>query len=185
MKNKLIKTLCAATLLTVSCTALAGCGNSDSGKTVVTFWHTMGQSLQQALNNMITAFNAIPGNENIKIEHVSQGDYSGIYEKLQKAIPAKTTPVMAYCYPDHVADYIDADAAVKLDDLIKDPEIGYTSTDKATTDPDYKIEDDLNDFIPSFLEEGQEYAAEGTYSMPFSKSTEVLFYNETYLKEHG
>lgn len=185
MKNKLIKTLCAATLLTVSCTALAGCGNSNSGKTVVTFWHTMGQANQQTLNNMIAAFNAIPGNENIKIEHDQQGGYADIYEKLQKAIPAKTTPVMAYCYPDHVADYIDAGAAVKLDDLINDPEIGYTSTGKATTDPDYKVEDDLNDFITSFLQEGREYSTEGTYSLPFSKSTEVLFYNETYLVDHG
>ena len=35
---------------------------------------------------MIEAFNKIPGNENIVVEHVAQGDYSGIYEKIQKAM---------------------------------------------------------------------------------------------------
>ena len=33
------------------------------------------------------------------------------------------------------------------------------------------------------LKEGQEYAQKGTYSLPFSKSTEVMFYNETYLRK--
>ena len=184
MKKTFLKVLALSAVLVTA----VSCGESkiqDTGKIKITFWHTMGQANQKTLNNMIEAFNKIPGNENIVVEHVAQGDYSGIYEKIQKAIPAKTTPTMAYCYPDHVADYLDAKSVVDLTDLMNDPEIGYTSTNLSKTDANYKIEDDANDFISTFLKEGQEYAQKGTYSLPFSKSTEVMFYNETYLKKNG
>lgn len=184
MKKTFLKVLALSAVLVTA----VSCGESktqDTGKIKITFWHTMGQANQKTLNNMIEAFNKIPGNENIVVEHVAQGDYSGIYEKIQKAIPAKTTPTMAYCYPDHVADYLDANSVVDLTDLMNDPEIGYTSTNLSKTDANYKIEDDANDFISTFLKEGQEYAQKGTYSLPFSKSTEVMFYNETYLKKNG
>lgn len=182
MKKTFIKGLVVASLLAMSGLTLTNCGGDDGA---ITFWHTMGQANQKTLNRMIEEFNKIEGNEKIKIKHAAQGDYTGIYEKLIKAIPAKTTPVMAYCYPDHVADYIDAGAVVNLDTLINDQEIGYTSTGKDKNAPDYNINDDLNDFIPAFLEEGQTYTVEGTYSLPFSKSTEVMFYNETYLIDNG
>ena len=186
MKKKILTVLALSTMLTT----IVSCGKkisdkSNNGKITITFWHTMGQANQKTLNNMIAAFNQIPGNENIVVEHVAQGDYAGIYEKIQKAIPAKTTPTMAYCYPDHVADYLDAKSVINLDTLMEDSEIGYTSTNLEKDDPNYKIEDDARDFIPAFLSEGQEYAQEGTYSLPFSKSTEVIFYNETYLKKNG
>lgn len=184
MKRRFAKVLCATACLAGAVTALAGCANSDSGKIKVTFWHTMGKTNQGTLKKMIEAFNAIPGNENIKIEHVAQGGYPDLYNKVLKAIPAKTTPVMAYCYPDHVADYIEANASIDLTTLIEDEEIGYTSTGKVGQEG-YDVNNDLNDFIPAFLEEGTEYATKGTYSLPFSKSTEVLFMNESYLIEHG
>lgn len=181
MKKLLIKGLVAASVIALSGLTLTSCGGDEG----ITFWHTMGQQNQKTLNRIIEEFNKIEGNGSIKIKHTAQGDYDGLYDKLIKAIPAKTTPVMAFCYPDHVADYLDAGAVVNLDTLMTDPEIGYTSTGKDPSSEGYDVNEDANDFIPAFLKEGQEYAVEGTYSLPFSKSTEVMFYNETYLKKNG
>ena len=36
---------------------------------------------------------------------------------------------------------------------------------------------DASDFVPAYLEEGQQYIRQGTYSLPFLKSSEVMFYN--------
>ena len=183
MKKTILKGLCVAALLSAGGLSLASCGGgSSSSSGDITFWHTMGQENQATLNNIIEKFNKQEGHADIKIKHSSQGGYEDIYNKLIKAIPAKTTPVMAFCYPDHVADYINAGAVVNLDDLIKET---YTSTGKDKSAADYNVEDDVNDFITPFLKEGQEYAKEGTYSMPFSKSTEVMFYNASYLKKNG
>ena len=41
--------------------------------------------------------------------------------------------------------------------------------------------EDKADFVPAYIEEGQQYLEEGTYSLPFSKSTEILLYNKTLL----
>ena len=83
MKKTFLKVLALSAVLVTA----VSCGeskNQDTGKITITFWHTMGQANQKTLNNMIEAFNKIPGNENIVVEHVAQGDYSGIYILLSR-----------------------------------------------------------------------------------------------------
>lgn len=175
MNFKKLLTASAMSLMAVS--AVAGLTSCKKEKNVV-FWHTMGKSSQDILNGYIKAFNeerVKNGKEEIKIEHAAQGGYSDIKAKLIKAIPAKTTPTMAYCYPDHVADYLTANAVVNLDDLVNDPEIGLSAEEKE----DYSM----------YWGEGTGYNQQGTcYSVPFSKSTEVVFYNAdayAWYKEKG
>ena len=156
-------------LIGLSCTTLSAC-NKDN-RTEVVFWHTMGQSNQEKLNAMIEQFEK--DNPDIKITHAAQGGYTDIESKISKAIPAKTTPTMAFCYPDHVAGYVDANVSVKLNDLISDPEIGLSA-------------EDLQDYKDAgFWDEGASYDSVGSiYSVPFSKSTEVLFMNTTWMQKH-
>ncbi len=171
---------------------VTGCGvNNNRGEyvpfsgdpkdltTTVTFWHTMGQANQDTLNRMIEAFNAIY--PNIKIEHAAQGGYDDIKDKISAAIPAGTTPTMAYCYPDHVAEYMSAGAVENLDGYINDSVIGLG---KEAHDSQ-----GVNDFVDSFWEEGKSYGDEfgdagSVYSVPFSKSTEVMFYNKNFFTEN-
>ena len=150
--------------------SLIACGNSDN-RTKVVFWHTMGKDNQVMLEKWIEEFEK--AHPDIKIEHAAQGGYDDINDKLKKAIPAGTYPTMAFAYPDHVADYLGKNFAnskvVPLNDLINDPEIGI----------------DLNDYVDSYLEEGLSYGTDTYYSMPYTKSTEVLFYNKTFFDANG
>ncbi|MCQ2772258.1 MAG: extracellular solute-binding protein [Bacilli bacterium] len=147
----------------------------------ITFWHTMGKTNQGTLDTLITDFNkAYP---NVKITHSQQGGYDDIRDAIAKAIPAQTTPTMAYCYPDHVADYIPSDSVVKLDDYMNSKKIGF-GVDNGLGD------NGVDDIVATYLDEGNHYtkngeAYPGYYSLPYSKSTEVMFYNKTVFDENG
>ena len=146
----------------------------------VTFWHTMGAENMATLDAMIANFNKIY--PNITIEHDAQGGYDDIKEKISTAIPANNTPVMAYAYPDHVAEYIAAGASVKLNDYVADPVIGFGANDGISTDRN----DGIEDYVAGFWAEGTSYDSKGSiYSVPYTKSTEVLFYNETFFIKNG
>ena len=147
----------------------------------ISFWHTMGQENQKTLNRMIEAFNE--KYPNITIEHAAQGGYDDIKDKISAAIPAGTTPTMAYCYPDHVAEYMSAGAIEEMSGYTTDKIIGFGKEE-------WDSKGGVEDFIPSFWEEGKSYGEEygvkdGLYSVPFSKSTEVLFYNATVFEAYG
>ena len=167
MKSKTIFLTLALGFL--SATALAGCGND--GKMHIKFWHTMGQSNQDVLNRAITEFNKIY--PDVVIEHAAQGDYPALHEKLMSAIPAGTMPTMAFCYPDHVADYMASNAIVNIDDYLSNEELKFNAEDGLQSD-----------FVQTYWEEGTKYEKTGTYSVPFAKSTEVLFYNKTFFDAH-
>ena len=80
-------------------------------------------------------------------------------------IPNGNQPNLAYCYPDHVALYNRAKAVVPLNSLIDNEKYGYNG--------------DVSDFVPGYFAEGSQYGDDNIYTLPFSKSTEVLFYNKT------
>lgn len=172
--KKSISTFAFALLACASVGTLASC-NNDPGKIV--FWHTMGSTNKELLNAMIDEFHKSDlgkdseGNP-IVIEHDSQGGYPDIKAKILKAIPAKKTPTMAFAYPDHVAEYINAGAALKLNDFIynEDETIALSTSDLE----DYSL----------YWEEGSSYDTEGSvYSVPYLKSTEVIFFNKTVFEE--
>ena len=161
---KKITGLFSALLLTLGVAGLAGCSD---GKIHVQFWHTMGSANRALLERMIVEFNKLY--PNVKIDHTSQGDYGALYNKLNSAIPAGTMPTMAFCYPDNVADYMASNAVVNIADYLKDDNLKFNA--------DEGLE---NDFIEAYWKEGQEYQQDGMYSVPYAKSTEVLFYNKTF-----
>ena len=161
--------IASALLLAAGTAGLSAC---NDGKIHVKFWHTMGKANQELLNRMIAQFNEIY--PNVSIDHSAQGDYTALYEKLNSAIPAGTMPTMAFCYPDHVADYMSSNAIINVDDYLKDENLKYTAEDGLETD-----------YEETYWEEGQNYQTAGTYSVPFAKSTEVLFYNQNFFDENN
>lgn len=186
------------TLLLTSCSSSGGykdyvpfSGDPTQLTANVTFWHTMGQENQETLNRMISEFNKVY--PNITIEHAAQGDYDDIKDKISAAIPAGTTPTMAYCYPDHVAEYMSAGAVEYMDPYINDKIIGLgkNAEIEAMGDKFEKyISEGEEDFVEGFWNEGKSYGddygvLDGVYSVPFSKSTEVMFYNKTFFEENS
>ena len=85
-------------------------GDPKSLKADVNFWTISGKANGDALAVLITQFNK--EYPNITINVTTQGGYPDLEQKIGDAIPAGTTPNLAYCYPDHVANYLDANAVM-------------------------------------------------------------------------
>lgn len=127
----------------------------------INLWTTAGDDMQAILKNYVKAFEEVEPNIVVNNQKVS-GDYDTLKSNILTGFASGDYPDIAYAYPDHVAEYIYNLKQVDLTDYINDPVYGLT---------------DIDDFVPAFIEEGQRYAYEGTYSLPFSKSTEAMFYN--------
>ena len=129
----------------------------------ITLWTTAGETSQPILDKYVEGFAELEPNIHVTNEKIS-GNYDQLKDQITTGFSSGTYPDIAYAYPDHVAEYIYYGNAVNLDNYINDPIYGWTEEDK-------------NDLIASFVEEGTEYSVPGTYSVPFSKSTEAMFYN--------
>ena len=135
----------------------------------ITFYHQMGAALQEILNTAIADFNKIY--PNITVNHATYGDYDGVRDQIKTEIPVGNQPNLAYCYPDHVALYNVAGAVQPLDSLING-KYGFTEEEKA-------------DFIQAYYNEGTAFGDGKMYTLPVSRSTEVLYYNETFFQKHN
>ena len=145
-------------------------GGYDGSEVTIKFYHTMGANLQAVLNEYIAEFNAIY--PNIKIEHTALGNYDDCRDQISTEIYVGAQPNIAYCYQDHVAMYNLAMAVQPLNELIDHPEIGLTAEQKA-------------DFVPGYYAEGSMFGDGMMYTLPMSKSTEVLYYNKTFFDQNG
>ena len=90
---------------------------------------------------------------------------------------------MAYCYPDHVALYNLTGAVATLDDII-DSKIEVTRAD-GSKEILGLTDEQKEDFIKGYYEEGRQFGDGLMYTMPFSKSTEVLYYDKTFFDANG
>ena len=147
----------------------------------IKFYHSMGANLQEVLNDTIKEFNKLY--PNITIEHESYGDYNGVRDQIKTEIAVGGQPHIAYCYPDHIALYNEAGAVQTLDDLISST-VTVTRAD-GTTETIGFTADQLSDFIQGYYNEGKAFGDGKMYSLPISKSTEVLYYNKTFFEANG
>jgi len=182
MKKLISSLLLAALLLTLCLGGLAGCGKKnaaadfampeggfDTSKPItIRFYHSMGAALQNILNDAIVEFNKIY--PNITIEHASYGNYDGVRDQIKMEISVGGQPHLAYCYPDHVALYNVAGAVQTLDTLINS-EYGFTA-------------EQIADFVPAYYNEGKAFGDGKMYTLPISKSTEVLYYNKSFFEKY-
>lgn len=155
-------------------------GGYDGSDVTIVFYHTMGQTLQAELNKAITYFNTLY--PNITVEHKQIGGYDDVRDQISTELNAQRQPNLAYCYPDHVALYNKAGAVVTLDQFISNTQ-EITLAD-GTTDILGLTESQVDDFVDGYWEEGKSFGDGKMYSLPLSKSTELLFYNKDFFEEH-
>ncbi len=153
----------------------------DGSQVTIKFYHTMGQNLRDVLEIYIAEFNALY--PNIKIEHEQVGGYDDVKSQISTQITVGNQPHIAYCYPDHVALYNLAKAVATLDGLI-DSKIEVTRAD-GTKEILGLTDEQKSDFIEGYYKEGAEFGDGLMYSMPLSKSTEVLYYNKTFFEANN
>lgn len=185
MKKNLLKKLLVIFGITLSSYAFVSCGpdqNNTDNTIKVYFWHTFGHDIITSINKKINSFQTLIKERegvDVKIEFLYQGGYSDILSKVKNGLTSGNVPTITVAYPDHVADYLsneinDGDYVVNLENLINDPDIGLTSEDYLNP-----TDKGISDFVTSFYDEGTHYIKEGLYSLPFMKSTEIMFYNKT------
>ena len=181
--KRIVALILATVLLMTASFALTSCGDKKPApdfvmpeggldtetEITITFYHEFGKERLNILTTAIEEFNEIY--PNITINPVKYDKYDVILEKVKKEITVGAGPNLAICYSDHVGTYNLSGAVQTLDVFMTDPTYGFTA-------------EDLADFIPAFLEEGKNFGDGKTYTLPISKSTEVLYYNKTFFEEH-
>lgn len=150
----------------------------DGKPVTVTFYHTMGASLRTVLDAWIPEFNKMY--PNITINHTPQGGYPDLRDQITTEMQGGNGPSLAYCYPDHVALYNKAKAVAPLDDYIASTATVTKADD--TTEQMGLTQEQANGFVRGYYEEGRAYGDDKMYTLPFSKSTEVLYYNKTFFE---
>lgn len=166
MKKGLIKLIVPV----LGLASLVGCGGGNSGgsKTVtIYFRHRNSGTSSTIIDGMVNDFNKSHPGIKVVNDRVS-ADYPKLMNQVVTELQTEDFPDLVECYPDHVERYFDFGKVQKLDDLIADPDIGFSSSD-------------LADFEKVFLDEGKQYSMEGTFSLPLSKSTDAVYYNATAL----
>ncbi|SER56963.1 multiple sugar transport system substrate-binding protein [Gracilibacillus ureilyticus] len=134
----------------------------------VEFWHAMSGPHEEAIKAFVEQFNN--EHENITVKPVNQGSYDDLEQKIMAGAKAKLLPTLAQAVTNVVPEYIGNDFITPLNEFIEDGEIGLS-------------EEELADYVDVFKESS---SWDGTYySLPFSKSTRILFYNTGLLEEHG
>ena len=194
MKKRIVALLLAV-LMIFTMTAMFGCGDSgeaqsnfevpeggyDGSAVTIYFDHTMGSNLREVLDLYIAEFNKLY--PNITIVHEQVGNYDDVRDNIAVELTVGNQPNIAYCYPDHVALYNISKRVVTLDSLINST-IEVPRAD-GTTEILGLTEEQKADFITGYYNEGKEFGDGLMYTLPLSKSTEVLYYNKTFFEENG
>lgn len=136
-------------------------------ETPTTIYFMSNFSYQSTIEKIIEAFKKVE--PNITVENIKEtGGYDDVRSKVISQLATAEHPDMFVGYPDSVQEVMQYDAVVQLDDYIDNPVYGWS-------------EDDKEDIIEAYLTEGQMYPLPGTYSLPFAKSTEAMYYNKSVL----
>ena len=185
MKKNILAALSIATIMSASM-GLTSCGNKSNAafeipeggfdtktQVEITFYSSQGEKLWEVTGEAIKEFQTIY--PNIMVDHQRIGSYDDVRDQTTTELSVNEGPDMVYCYPDHIALYNKKKAVVTLDNLIND----------TTTDADGNLlygltKDQQDDFIEGFWNEGKQFGDGKMYTLPFSKSTEVLYYNKTF-----
>ena len=156
-------------------------GGYDGSAVTIKFYNTMGTNLRTVLDAYIVEFNKLY--PNITIEVTQVGNYDDVRDQISTEITVGNQPNIAYCYPDHVALYNLAKAVTTLDSMI-DSKIEVKRAD-GSTEILGLTDEQKADFIEGYYNEGKQFGDGLMYTMPLSKSTEVLYYNKTFFDANG
>ncbi len=164
MKKKIL-----AATLTGLALLLCGCGGEKSpldpeNPVSLTVWHYYNGSQQVAFNTLVAEFNETAGKElGIYVQSYSQGSVSdlevAVRDSLAGKVGAKEMPDIFSSYADTAYEVEQAGALANLFDYLE--------------------EDELEKYIPSYIEEGRIALDGGLRIFPVAKSTEIMMINRT------
>ena len=130
-------------------------GGYDGSEVTIKFDHTLASRYWDLLDACIAEFNKTYPKIHVQAQLV--GDYEDIYEHTTMKNEKNRANIIC-CRPDQLESYIDKEVIVALDNLIKDPKIGFSQAE-------------LDDFVNGLSTLGREYGDgyENLYSLPIHK----------------
>ncbi|MFD0898710.1 ABC transporter substrate-binding protein [Loigolactobacillus binensis] len=161
LRQLLLLGLCLLTTATLLSACVNHQKSSANPRVTVTFWHGMTGANKTTLNKLIHDFNQ--SQTKYKVVGRSQGNFSNLQQKITAAAKSKTLPTIAQTTYTNVPDYVAG---------------GFVTS----FDP-YLSQSTLSDIYPAFLQANKYHGK--YYTLPFSKSARVLFYNQDLLKQEG
>lgn len=175
MKKKLVVTLAA--VMALLALLIVGCGNSTDKQASesssdepleLTFYYpvNVGGDAAKLIEELCADFNA--ENPDIVVKPVYTGNYDDTVTKIQTAIQGGTPPDVFVSLATQRFTMASTGMAMALDDLI-------------AADPEG--EEYINDFLTGFMEDS--YVDGSIYSIPFQRSTMILYYNKDAFAEVG
>lgn len=160
--------------ITLAAVVLTGCGARENQGTEIrlnpdkpvslTIWHYYNGAQQATFNALVEEFNATVGKERgIYVEGYSQGSVSDLEKAVTSAMKGE---VGAGSLPDIFSSYADTAYSVQQRGQIAD------------LSP-YFSEEELSEYVDSYIQEGYFNEDGALYLMPVAKSTEIMMINET------
>ena len=186
LKSKLLMPALVLGALTISSISACSSEVGSDEKTKIVFWTNIYDPEDdptgevEMMDKIVAAFeDKYP---NIDVEYKQSGQYADIHETIQSNIKnIDNLPNMAVCYPDYVVNYLESGNVLKMDSFMNSTEYGFGhDANNNGASEDDTVASDVNE---AFLKEGQQYAIQGTYSLPWYKNSEALFYNSDVLDE--
>lgn len=126
----------------------------------------VGAGAQKMVETMVNDFNT--ANPTIKVTPTFAGNYQDTMQKVQAGIQAKTQPDVVVLQATDLFTLTDLQAVVPLDDYIAADSDGQAY---------------IGDFLPAFMANSKLNGK--TWSIPFQRSTPVMFYNKDLFKAAG
>lgn len=172
MTKKLISCVLTVGLLS---TLLTGCalkkeksggayGLDPSNPVSLTIWHYYNGAQQAAFEELVSEFNATEGKE-LGI-YVTGNSLGSVNDLEQAVIAAAQGEVGAEKLPDIFSSYADTAYSVqKVQELVDLRE--------------YFSDEELDEYVNSYIDEGRLNGADEVYLFPIAKSTEILMINKT------
>jgi len=125
----------------------------------------VGGPLTKLVDKLVSDFEA--ENPDITVKAIYSGNYSDTMTKAMTALKGGTPPNLSVILSTEIYTLIDNDAIVPFDDLISTPQ------EKKW----------LNSFYPALMENSR--TAGKTWSIPFQRSTIVMYYNKDAFRKAG
>lgn len=125
-------------------------------KVAIEFWHAMGSSNGELIQEIVASFNA--SQDAIEVKAVHQGSYTDAGTKLQAALAAGEAPVLAQMELGMLGIFADAEQLVDLQPFVDQENYAF------------------DDFMEGLLDAS--YYNGALVALPHSRSVPVLYYNK-------
>ncbi len=162
MKHSIRIALIGAAGMTI--VPLTGCNQVVDNGQIINVWATFNDTYGGMVKKFARQFHKEYPEYIVRYTKQS-GSYNDLKDKVIKGVAGGTYPDMFVAYPDSVAELMSVSSkCLDISKYMSDEEIGWTAAD-------------YDDIPAVYIEEGQNYAVPGTYSLPMCKSSEALYYN--------